>query len=146
VRMKDGTTHLSYKAEHVVELDTELILAAEIYHANQPDSQTLEDSVNAAQTRVRKRYLISAAAHNLSVLMRVLFQMGTPRGLQQFVNDLAGVVSSLYFACLIMAGLKVDPRRITTAYRPYFQILPTTAPRAAEPAGDGEFACISTGC
>ena len=28
-RMKDGTTHLAYKAEHVVDLDTNLILAAE---------------------------------------------------------------------------------------------------------------------
>ena len=30
--MKDGRTHLAYKAEHVVDLDTELILAAEVYH------------------------------------------------------------------------------------------------------------------
>jgi hypothetical protein len=144
--MKDGTTHLSYKAEHVVDLDTEMILAAEIYHADQPDSQTLEDSVNAAQTKVRKRYLLSAAAHNLSVLMRVLFQMGTPRGLQQFANDLAGIVSPLYLACLIMAAFKPVSRHLTTANQPCFQNLPTTAPRAAEPARDGEFACISTGC
>ena len=49
---------------------------------------------------VRKRYLISAAAHNLGLLMRSLFKMGTPRGLQQFKNDLDGVVSSLYLAWL----------------------------------------------
>jgi hypothetical protein len=140
--MKGGTTHLSSKAEHVVDLDTDLILAAEIYHADQPDSQTLEDSVNAAQTKVRKRYLISAAAHNLSVLMRVLFQMGTPRGLQPFANNLAGVVSSLYFACLIMAGLKIVARRNTTANQPCFQNLPT----ATEPAEAWEIACISTDC
>lgn len=197
-RMKDGTTHLAYKAEHVVDLDTNLILAAEVYHANQSDQQTLEDSLNQAQInqeaagssaqirdvaadkgyhaadrlatleqhtpyrtyipepvraqkrrwkdkspeqrsavyanrrrmkgdrgkrlqrlrsefvertfahvcetggarrtwlhgieKVRKRYLIAAAAHNLGLLMRVLFKMGTPRGLQAFV-DLA---SSLY--------------------------------------------------
>jgi transposase len=52
--MKDGTTHLAYKAEHVVDLDTEMILAAEIYHADRPDTQTLEDSVNAAQTNQRE--------------------------------------------------------------------------------------------
>ena len=211
-KMKDGTTHLAYKAEHVVDLDTSIITAAEIYHADHSDTQTLEDSVNAAQTnqreagsdeqitdvvadkgyhaneqvtalyehtvmrtyipepemkhartwtdkppeqkeavyanrrrtrgergkklqrlrservertfahvcetggarrtwltgidKLRKRYLISAAAHNLSVIMRKLFNMGTPKGLQQFANDLAGVVSSLYLACLIMAALK----------------------------------------
>jgi len=251
-KMKDGTTHLAYKAEHVVDLDTEIILAAEIVHADQPDSQTLEDSVNAAQTnqreagseqqiedvaadkgyhaneqlanmhehtpyrtyipepqsphnrkwtdkppeqkaaveanrrrtrgergkklqrlrsektersfahvcetggarrtwltgidKVRKRYLISAGAHNLGVLMRVLFNMGTPRGLQQFANDLAGVVSSLYFACLIMAGLKTASGGITNAYQTCWPKPPTAAPRAAEPTENWGFACISTGC
>jgi transposase len=211
-KMKDGTTHLAYKAEHVVDLDTSIITAAEIYHADHSDTQTLEDSLNAAQTnqreagsdeqitdvvadkgyhaneqltalhehtemrtyipepeakhartwtdkppeqkeavyanrrrtrgergkklqrlrservertfahvcetggarrtwvtgidKLRKRYMISAAAHNLSVIMRKLFNMGTPKGLQQFANDLARVVSSLYFACLITAALK----------------------------------------
>lgn len=201
-RMKDGTTHLAYKAEHVVDLDTNLILAAEVYHANQSDQQTLEDSLNQAQInqeaagssaqiqdvvadkgyhsaetletldqhtpyrtyipeparaqkrrwkdksseqrsavyanrrrmkgdrgkrlqrlrsefvertfahvcetggarrtwlhgieKVRKRYLIAAVAHNLGLLMRVLFKMGTPRGLQAFL-DLA---SSLYIAVI----------------------------------------------
>lgn len=96
--------------------------------------------------KLRKRYLLSAAGHNLSVLMRVLFNMGTPRGLQQFANDLAGIVSSLYFACLIMAGLKIVARRNTTAYQPCFQNLPTAAPSATEPADAWEIACISTGC
>lgn len=200
-KMKDGTTHLAYKAEHVLDLDTEAILAAEIYHANYADTTTLEDSLHQAQIHqeaagskaeikdavadkgyhsnatltnlqehtpyrsyvpepershqcvwtdkppeqreavlanrrrtcgsrgrklqrlrserlersfahvcetggarrtwltgienVRKRYLISAAAHNLGLLMRSLFKMGTPRGLQQFKMDLDGLVSSL---------------------------------------------------
>ena len=96
--------------------------------------------------KVRKRYLISAGAHNLGVLMRVLFNMGTPRGLQQFANDLAGVVSSLYFACLIMAGLKTASGRITNAYQTCWPKPPTAAPRAAEPTENWGFACISTGC
>jgi transposase len=208
-RMKDGTTHLAYKAEHVVDLETEVILAAEIYHANDGDTETLEDSLHQAQinqqkagseqeiqdavadkgyhgaetlanlrehtpyrtyipeperrykcvwidkppeqreavlanrrrTRgrrgrrlqrlrserversfahvcetggarrtwltcienVRKRYLLSAAAHNLGVLMRSLFKMGTPRGLQQFQMDLEGLVSSFYLAWIAAA-------------------------------------------
>jgi transposase len=208
-KMKDGTTHLAYKAEHVVDLQTEAILAAEIYHADEHDTATLEDSLQQAQTNlleagseqeienaaadkgyhsnetitdlrehttyrtyipepelkharvwtdkpeeqkaavyanrrrtrgqrgkklqrlrsertertfahvcetggarrtwltaienVRKRYLISAAAHNLGLLMRSLFKMGTPRGLQEFKTDLEGVVSSLCLAWIATA-------------------------------------------
>lgn len=48
-KMKDGRTHLAYKAEHVVGLKSELVLAAEVYPADQPDSATLLPSVLAAQ-------------------------------------------------------------------------------------------------
>ena len=212
-KMKDGTTHLAYKAEHVVDLESEIIVAAEIYHANQADTQTLEDSVQQAQTnlreagseaqiqnvvadkgyhanetlaqlsehtpyrtyipepelkhertwtdkppeqkaavvanrrrtrgkrgrklqrlrserversfahvcetggarrtwlwgidKVRKRYLIAAAAHNLGCLMRRLFQMGTPRGLQAF-TDLA---EALYLAILALLARLTRPSR-----------------------------------
>jgi transposase len=206
-RMKDGTTHLAYKAEHVVDLDTEVILAAEVYYATESDKATLEDSVVQAQInqheagsenqiqdvvadcgyhsnqtiatmaehsttrtyipeprnqhgqrkwtdkpaaqkasvyanrrrtrgkrgrnlqrlrservertfahvcetggarrtwlrgidKVQKRYLMSAAAHNLGLVMRSLFGIGTPRGLQQYNEDLRGLVLSLYFTCL----------------------------------------------
>jgi transposase len=205
-KMKDGTTHLAYKAEHVVDLETNAILAAEIYAGDHADSQTLEDSVNHAQTnlneaetgaeikdvaadkgyhateqltamaehtpyrtyipepelkhnrrwtnkpaeqkdavyanrrrvkgergkqmqrqrsefvertfahvcetggarrtwlrgmeKVQKRYLLAAAAHNIGVLMRKLFQMGTPRGLQKYVDDLFGSARAVYLVCL----------------------------------------------
>lgn len=48
-KMKDGRTHLAYKAEHAVDLDTELILAAEIYHADQSDQDTIEASMGSAE-------------------------------------------------------------------------------------------------
>src|SRR5262249_50825371 len=48
-QMKDGTTHLAYKAEHVVDLGSNLVLAAEVYHADQPDSATLVPSAVSAQ-------------------------------------------------------------------------------------------------
>lgn len=205
-KMKDGTTHLAYKAEHVVDLETNAILAAEIYAGDHADSQTLEDSVNHAQTnlneaqtgaeiqdvaadkgyhateqltsitqhtpyrtyipepelkhnrrwtdkpaeqkaavyanrrrvkgergrrmqrrrsefvertfahvcetggarrtwlrgleKVQKRYLLAAAAHNIGVLMRKLFQMGTPRGLQEIVDDMLGSARAIYLVCL----------------------------------------------
>src|SRR4051812_21586323 len=47
--MKDGTTHLAYKAEHVVDLASDLVLAAEIRPANEADTATLADSLAAAQ-------------------------------------------------------------------------------------------------
>jgi transposase len=186
-KMKDGRTHLAYKAEHTVDLASELILSAEIYHADQADQHTLVDSVMEAQVhlneagvkatieeaaadkgyhaadqieladslslrtyipeperkhasrrtdkppelkravyanrrrtktakskrfqrlrsernersfahvcetggarrtwlcgieKIRKRYLIAAAARNLGIVMRAVFGMGTPRGLQ----------------------------------------------------------------
>jgi transposase len=210
-KMKDGTTHLAYKAEHVLDLETEAILAAEVYPADHHDTATLEDSLHHAQinqraagseqqiheavadkgyhsigtltnlrehtlyrsyvpepqrthkyvwtdkpseqrqavlanrrrTRgqrgrklqrlrserlersfahvcetggarrtwltgienVQKRYLISAAAHNLGLLMRSLFRMGTPRGLQQFKTDLEGAVLSVYLAWVVAGRL-----------------------------------------
>jgi hypothetical protein len=48
-KMKDGRTHLAYKAEHVVDLATELILAAEIYHADTADVDTIGPSISQAQ-------------------------------------------------------------------------------------------------
>ena len=51
-KMKDGRTHLKYKAEHAIDLDTEIILAAEIYEGNSGDAQTIEDTLTAAQTNL----------------------------------------------------------------------------------------------
>lgn len=48
-KMKDGRTHLAYKAEHVVDLKTEVIVSAEVYHADQGDQSTLADSLERAQ-------------------------------------------------------------------------------------------------
>ena len=52
-KMKDGTTHLAYKAEHVVDLDSDLILAAEIRPATDADQQTLVDSVLQAEENLQ---------------------------------------------------------------------------------------------
>ena len=47
-RMKDGTTHLAYKPEHAVDLDTGVIVAAPIHPADQGDTTTLDPTLNAA--------------------------------------------------------------------------------------------------
>ena len=207
-KMKDGTTHLAYKAEHAVDLDTELILAAEVYYGNEADTATLEDTVQVAQANliesdsdqriedvvadkgyhsaevvttfatetsyrtyipepkrpadkvrvwtdkppeqkpavyanrrrirgergrrlqrlrsekvertfahvcetggarrtwicgieeVNKRYVISAMAHNLGCLMRALFGMGTPKGLQKGGESLESLLCSFYLTLL----------------------------------------------
>ena len=51
-KMKDGTTHLAYKVEHVVDLRSNLVLAAEVYAADQTDSATLLGSVIVAQVNL----------------------------------------------------------------------------------------------
>jgi IS5 family transposase len=53
-QLKDGRTHLAYKAEHVVDLKTDLVLAAEIYKADQADTETLVDSVMQAQINLQQ--------------------------------------------------------------------------------------------
>lgn len=52
-QLKDGRTHLAYKAEQVVDLESDLILAAEIRPANHGDSQTPCDSVLKAQENLQ---------------------------------------------------------------------------------------------
>lgn len=51
-KMKDGRTHLAYKAEHAVDLDSELILAAPVYRANEADAETIGPTISAAQDNV----------------------------------------------------------------------------------------------
>lgn len=51
-KMKDGRTHLAYKAEHTIDLETELILAVEVYHANEADAATIGPSISTAQSNV----------------------------------------------------------------------------------------------
>ena len=48
-RMKDGPTHLAYKPEHAVDLDTGVIVAAPIHPADEGDTTTLEPTLAEAQ-------------------------------------------------------------------------------------------------
>lgn len=253
-KMKDGTTHLAYKAEHAVDLKTSLIVAAEIYHADQGDAQTLEDTVQMAQSnlresgsdvqiqdvaadkayhstngltaiaeytpyrtyipeprlpagqtriwtdkppeqrdatyanrrrargvrgkrlqrlrservertfahvcetggarrtwlwgidKVRKRHAIAVMAHNLGCVMRELFGMGTPRGLQKAAEVLAAFLYAIYLALLAIGRFLAALRSQITKFRS----LPISArPARLKPAtwrrGDGK-SQFSTGC
>jgi len=249
-KMKDGTTHLAYKAEHAVDLNTSLIIAAEIYHADQGDAQTLEDTVQMAQTilrecgsdvqvedvaadkgyhaaatlaaiaentpyrtyipeprlkagqtrtwtdkppeqrdatyanrrrtrgvrgkrlqrlrservertfahvcetggarrtwlwgidKVRKRYVIAAMAHNLSCLMRELFGMGTPRGLQKAAAFLCAIYLVLLAIGRILARLRSKTRNFWSA--PITKHSMRTVPAAWRRADENRH--FSTGC
>ncbi len=218
-KMKDGTTHLAYKAEHAVDLESNLIVAAEIYPGVEADTQTLAETVQTAQDnlqaagsatevqdvvadkgyysadvvgsfaddtpcrtyiaepklpagqrrkwtdkpagqrravyanrrrgrgkrgrrlqrrrservertfahvcetggarrawlrgidKVRKRYLLAAAAHNLGCLMRHLFGIGTPRGLQGLVGLIATLSAPLYH-------IRITPWRLYRLWAP----------------------------
>ena len=48
MKMKDGRTHLSYKAEHVLDLETETILSVGISPGDRGDADSLLESLDAA--------------------------------------------------------------------------------------------------
>ena len=51
-RLKDGRTHLAYKPEHAVDLETGAIVAAEIHLADRGDAATLPDTLEAAEANL----------------------------------------------------------------------------------------------
>ena len=51
-RMKDGTTHFAYKAEHAVDVESDLVVAAEIHQADDPDTDTVLVTATAAREQL----------------------------------------------------------------------------------------------
>jgi transposase len=47
-KLKDGRTHLAYKPEHAMDLDTGAVVAAEIHLADQGDTTTMPDTLSRA--------------------------------------------------------------------------------------------------
>lgn len=52
MKIKDGRTRLAYKSEHVVDMNTGVVVAAEIYAADQADPATMKQSLEAARANV----------------------------------------------------------------------------------------------
>ena len=52
--MKDGTTHFAYKAEHAVDVESDLIVAAEIHQADDPDTDTVSGHGDRAHANTSK--------------------------------------------------------------------------------------------
>jgi transposase len=53
-QMKNGDTHLAYKAEHAVDLETTMVVAAQVYHATEGDAETLTETLGAAQENLEQ--------------------------------------------------------------------------------------------
>src|SRR6266567_3786970 len=51
-KMKDGRTHLAYKAEHAVDLVSEAIVAAVVTHADKSDAETAPMTLSLAEANV----------------------------------------------------------------------------------------------
>src|SRR5487761_414821 len=51
-KMKDGTTHLAYKPEHAVDLDTGILVAAELHPADMGDTTTIAGTLAAAENNL----------------------------------------------------------------------------------------------
>jgi transposase len=51
-KLKDGRTHLAYKPEHAVDLDTGAIVAAEVHAADEGDTATLPGTLEAAEANL----------------------------------------------------------------------------------------------
>jgi hypothetical protein len=242
-KLKDGRTHLAYKAEHVIDLASEVIVAAQIYPGDAGDAATLNASVQQAEAygnqlsvplviedvvgdkgyhaaatlaacaavglrtyiperecgrrrwhdkpaawelavrdnrrrvrgarsrrlqrlrsersersfahtcgsgnqrrtwlrgreNVQKRYLLTAAARNLGLIMRHLFGVGTPRSLQGLaarLPTLARAVVALLTALLRFTSHRWAPRRTVRAIS-----LPSTSSSVL-----AEIRTSSTGC
>ncbi len=53
-KMKDGTTHLAYKPEHAVDLDTGAVVAADLHSADEGDTTTLPKTLKTAMANLEK--------------------------------------------------------------------------------------------
>src|ERR1700675_1701492 len=81
-KMKDGRTHLAYKPEHAVDLDTGIIVAAALHPADQGDTTTVEGTlrtaarnlaqVSAAPTTDKPSELVADKGYHSRALLKTL--------------------------------------------------------------------------
>jgi len=91
VKMKDGRTHLAYKAEHVVDLDTDLVLSAEVYPATEADSQTILTSIDQAQANIDQvegeTDIQEAVADKGYHKAETLVELSVERGIRSYIPE-----------------------------------------------------------
>lgn len=92
---------------------------------------------------VHKRYLIQAAAFNLSLVMRQLVGQGTPRGYQDAIRPLLAAARAIYAALTGMLSALLVPGRTIPGHQRSTAISPQSAMPASRSAPTMGFA---TGC
>jgi hypothetical protein len=95
-KMKDGRTHLAYKPEHAVDLETGAIVAAEIHPADQGDTTTLSGTLLRAAESLREVRDDDTVAVDTTGL--VVKEVVTDKGYHssQTLVDLEQIGSSLF--------------------------------------------------
>jgi transposase len=89
-RMKDGRTHLAYKTEHVVQLQSELVLGVQIHPADQCDAVTLVDAVMLAEQHLRAAgsdLVIDEAAADKGYHKAAELEVATAVGVRTYVPE-----------------------------------------------------------
>ncbi len=83
-KMKDGRTHMAYKAEHAVDLNSDMVVSAAVYHADTADTETITERVVDAQrnlieagSEVSIEEVAGDKGYNKSETLRDLQTMGT---------------------------------------------------------------------
>jgi transposase len=81
-KLKDGRTHLAYKPEHAVDLDTGVIVAAALHPADNGDTTTIEGTlaaaeenlaqINAAPTRDKPSELVADKGYHSRTILKGL--------------------------------------------------------------------------
>lgn len=247
-KMKDGRTRLAYEAQHAIDVDTEIVMAATIHHADESDAEVMKEAIvetngvlfsagvteafaevvadkgyhkaetiawldarglrsyvpekrsktrrswvkkpagwqkayerNRRRTQgerslalhrlrserversfahtcrtggarrtwlrgvdnIAKRYLIHVAAHNLGRIMRALFGLGTPRGLQGMSSAMRDLLTTLAaFWATICATFFGATRKLSVRIHRTAE----ASRRIMDPFGLGGITASSTGC
>jgi IS5 family transposase len=116
-RLKDGRTRLAYKAEHVVDMDTGAVLAAEIHHATEGDTVTLPANLDRARENV------DAAKQTETDAKRKDSDDDEPRGPASPARTLEVVADKGYHKVETLQGLKGK------RYRTYISVPKQTGTR-----------------
>src|SRR5438094_800834 len=100
-KLKDGRTHLAYKAEHAVDLETGAEVVERSF-AHAYETGGMRRVHLRGRDNVLKRMLIHVGGFNLSLVMRKLLGKGTPRGLQGLSAE--NLLLLLRFWVAVLAG------------------------------------------
>ena len=89
-KMKDGRTRLAYKAQHAIDVHTEIVTAATIHHADRSDSETIKDAIVetggvlfAAGDDVQYREVVADKGYHKAATLAWLAE----RGLRSYVPE-----------------------------------------------------------